>query len=640
MNLSMCSRRDPLAQESFALPAVHELVRRNCERYSGQVAIEEPGWSLGYEELGLRIDAMRARFAEVVAPGHVVAVVGHRSIDTIVAALAVHAHGCVLMNVDDGLPQERQRLMFDTIAPAATLRCGTTTELELLQTTSKRVAPVDADHAYIAFTSGSTGRPKAILGSHRGLSHFVQWQSHEFGIGTGDRFAHLTNLSFDVWFRDAFTPLVCGATVCIPGDRHLGARDLFNFLEAQAITAMHIVPSVANHWLNSAPARPEIDSLRLAFFAGEPLEGVLVRRWHARFPACEVVNLYGPTETTLAKHFKRVPAQALDGVQPVGQPIPGSATHILDEELRPCAEGVVGEICIETPWRSHGYLQETGLRAPYVDFQPDVPEGAPRRSVYRTGDLGLRRADGEIEIRGRLDDQVKINGVRIELLEVKSAIASFPGVRDVFVCTSGAGYHRSLVAVLEAAPEIAASLSTDLRAQLPAAMVPSRILTLPALPRLPNGKLNRTELSRLAEACVSPSSAFPAASLHHPHDAHAATATQRLESLWKAVLRADSVDPDRNFFESGGTSLTIVELHARIEETFEIRFPVVRLFEHATLAAQAAMLAGGASPNSGVVPRANTVRHAVRARTLSARHLPARQPASLWTEPRKPDAQT
>lgn len=623
----MIRHPDPRTPELCAGPAVHELVRLSCERYADRVAVEELGQAVRYAQLAQRIDAMRSRLAEKVAPSSVVAVVGHRSVETIVAALAVWSIGCVLMNVDDGLPEERQRLMFGSVPPAATIRCGATTQLELAQVSPVRFAPVDIDHAYIAFTSGSTGRPKAILGSHQGMSHFVQWQGREFDIGPHHRFAHLTNLSFDVWLRDAFTPLANGATLCIPDHRHLGARDLFDFLEMHAITAMHVVPSVANHWVNSAPARPPIATMRLAFFAGEPLEGVLVRRWQARFPSCEVVNLYGPTETTLAKHFKRVPSQPVDGVQPVGHPIPGSTTHILDEQLRPCAEGVVGEICIETRWHSHGYLHEAGLRAPFVDFQP--PDGPPR-SVYRTGDLGLRNASGEIEIRGRLDDQVKINGVRIELLEVKSAIASFPGVRDVFVCTTGTGYQRSLAAVLEATQEVIAPLMGHLRQTLPAAMVPSRVLTLATLPRLPNGKLDRTELSRLV------SEPPPAAA---PLRATGATATERLELLWRAVLRSDSVHPHRNFFESGGTSLTIVELHARIEETFRIRLPIVRLFEHATLASQAAMLAGAASPGTASAPRAHTAVHAVRAQTLGARHRRTRQSQFQWSERQNPDAQ-
>jgi len=616
-----------------ALLSAPERVRACSERFPERVAIEENGQVISYLELLRRVEALRWRLASVVAPASVVAVVAHRSSDAIVAALAVWSAGCVLMNIDEGLPEERQRLMMNSVAPAATLRCVGTVEIERAATVPQRFAPVDADHAYVAFTSGSTGRPKAILGSHRGLSHFLQWQGSEFEIGPGDRFAHLTNLSFDVWFRDAFTPLTHGATLCIPAYRHLGARDLFDFMEAHAITAMHAVPSVTNYWLHSASDRAPIASMRLTFFAGEPLEGVLVRRWRARFPSCQVVNLYGPTETTLARHFKRIAPQPLDGVQSVGYPIPGSATHILDDALRPCAENVVGEICIETSYRSHGYLLETGLHTPFVDVLLD---GAVARSVYRTGDLGLRRPDGEIEIRGRRDDQVKVNGVRIELLEVKSAIASFSGVRDVFVCVVDESCGRSLVAVLEAQADVISPLMANLRRCLPAVMLPTRFLTLHSLPRLPNGKLDRAELTLLAIKATPP--------MRHlsPQRPSGATVAQRLESLWRQVLRADSIEHHRNFFESGGNSLKIVELHARIEDTFQVRLPLVRLFEHVTLASQAAMLSEGVGSNpqsgAGAAPHARLARQAVRASTLGTRHGSVRQPAVLRSERHNPDA--
>lgn len=601
-----------------SLPAVHELIRQCCKRFADHVAIEEAERIVCYGELAQRAYEVQTRLA-AIEPGSVIAVIGHRSVEAIVAAWAVWLHGCVVMAIDDGLPAERQRQMCESVPPAAILHCGETIELAFAAVSPIRLTSTDSDHAYIAFTSGSTGRPKAILGSHRGLAHFLLWQGREFDIVPSDRFAHLTNLSFDVWFRDAFTPLTHGATLCIPGERHLGARDLFEFLDGRSITAMHVVPSVANHWIHSAPQSQENNSLRLAFFAGEPLEGLLVRRWRERFASCEVINLYGPTETTLAKHFKRVSSQPPAGIQSVGRPLPDSVTHILDDQLQPCAVGVLGEICIETPYHSHGYLLDTGLSSPFLDLE--LPSG-PTCGVYRTGDLGLRRPDGEIEIRGRIDDQVKINGVRIELLEVKSAIVAFPGVRDVFVCAIGEGYQRTLAAVLEATPEVTDLLVAHLRQRLPPAMVPSRVLTCSALPRLPNGKLNRPELSRLAASAISPPSQSVARQATGDADV-----MDRLESLWKQVLRADTVDPHRNFFESGGSSLTIVELHARIEESFQIRFPLVRLFEHATLASQATLLGSDAGADTATVtPRSKFARQAdQRARTLSARQRSLRQ---------------
>lgn len=439
----------------------------------------------------------------------------------------------------------------------------------------------------------------------------MQWQRDEFDIGPGDRFAHLTNLSFDVWFRDAFTPLISGATLCIPPTLQMGAAEMIAWLQQQAITALHVVPSIANHWMNFGGPMASGAQLRLAFFAGEPLEGVLVRRWHLAFPQCQVINLYGPTETTLAKFCKRVHAQVLDGVQAVGQGLPGANAYILDDQLALCEDGVQGEICIETPHRSHGYLDGQQLVPTFIQWAP--PDRAPGW-IYRTGDIGLRNAQGEIEILGRKDDQVKINGVRIDLLEIKSLIASWPGVLDVFVCTVPQSHGSSIVAVVEGPPSVAVELADMLRRRLPAVMVPSRILAKSALPRLPNGKTDRAACRILA--------AREPSSPHQVAEAEPGGLIDQLTAIWRSLLSLDHVDPTRRFFELGGNSMTIVELHARIEQGFQVRFPLVRLFEHASLSDQAGLLMqllGAPAGARQAASASDDSRSRLRARAIAAR---------------------
>src|SRR6185295_11814989 len=169
------------------------------------------------------------------------------------------------------------------------------------------IAPDDA--AYIFFTSGTTGTPKGILGCHKGLSHFLQWQSETFRIGPSDRAAQLTTLSFDVVLRDIFTPLVSGATLCLPDEPdNFGPDQLIAWLGREKITCLHTVPSLAQYWLAHSSGRVPLPDLRYVFFAGEPLLDTLVRRWREVLSETgEIINLYGPTETTLAKCFYRVP---------------------------------------------------------------------------------------------------------------------------------------------------------------------------------------------------------------------------------------------------------------------------------------------------------------------------------------------
>ncbi len=605
---------------------IAELLQQACERSPEQVAIDDGQRRYTFAELLQRAHALQAELTRTLPEPGVVAVVGHRSVEVIAAAWAVWLSGCTLMLVDDGLPAHRQALMAELQPPAATIECQdcgrVTVRAAGLPSSIDWIGnaigvPPQADRAYVAFTSGSTGRPKAILGSQTGLSHFLQWQRDEFCIGPQDRFAHLTNLSFDVWLRDAFTPLISGATLCIPPARHLSAAEMFNWLQAQAVTALHVVPSIANHWMNHVGPRPANGILRLAFFAGEPLEGVLVRRWVQAFTACQVVNLYGPTETTLAKLCKRVPAQVPDGVQPVGLPLPGTQAYILDEHLTPCEDGVQGEICIATDYRSHGYLDQHCLVPTFVAWTP--PEREPCL-IYRTGDIGLRRADGEFEILGRKDDQVKINGVRIELLEIKSMIASWPGVRDVFVCTVPLPQGCAIAAVVEGLPPLAAELLQMLRQRLPAVMVPSRILVEPALPRLPNGKIDRAATRALATRT-------PIQPVPHVEPVTDKLAVQ-LAVLWQDLLGLRSIERTCNFFELGGNSMTIVELHARIEQEFQVRFPLVRLFEHTSVVTQAALLAkllGPAVAQGDTVPHSGNSHVHLRSRAISARRRQGKQ---------------
>jgi D-alanine--poly(phosphoribitol) ligase subunit 1 len=601
------------------------LLRRACIEHAGRVAIEFADQRVSYAALLARAGQIRHSLAALEpGPGRVVAVCGHRSIDVIATALAVWSSGSTLMLVDAALPAQRRELMTASVATLAAVNCGVDVEFPSLPTlntasvTDVTSSPADHewidppdDRSYIAFTSGSTGRPKAIAGSHNGLSHFLQWQRGEFGVYPADRFAHLTNLSFDVWFRDALTPLISGATLCIPATPHLSAEAFFDFLRDRAITAMHVVPSVANQWINAHVPLAAINTLRYAFFAGEPLEGALVRNWQRTFPRCQVVNLYGPTETTLAKHFKRVATAPADGIQAVGTNIPGSATFILSEEHGPCLSSEPGEICIATPYRSHGYLSTEGIVSPFVDV---TMPGFGVVNVYRTGDIGRRTTEGEIEILGRKDDQIKINGVRIELLEVKSALASHPLVRDVFVCARQERFTKSIVAVIEADADagLETALQGELRQRFPAVMVPSRIHVLATLPRLPNGKIDRRSLTEFAARPEAPRPASvrclgPAAE-------------DRIEGIWASLLGNAGAGRGRNFFDAGGNSLTIVELHSRIEREFMLKLPLVRLFDHTTIDAQARLVA---SLTQGERPAASAqalmTRAETRARVIAAR---------------------
>ncbi|WP_162501576.1 alpha/beta fold hydrolase, partial [Methylobacterium crusticola] len=439
----------------------------------------------------------------------------------------------------------------------------------------------DGAPAYLFFTSGSTGTPKAVLGSHGGLAHFLAWQRETFGVGAGDRCAQLTGLSFDVVLRDVFLPLVSGATLVLPPAGTATAEaGIPDWLERQGITRLHTVPSVAEAWLAGAP-RASLPALRHAFFAGEPLAASLVARWRRAFPgAGAVVNLYGPTETTLAKCHYVVPPDPCPGIQPLGAPLPQSQVLVLGPAGRPCGLFEPGEIAVRTPFRSLGYWddpEETARRFVANPWGDD-----PDDRLYLTGDRGVIGADGLVRFLGRLDDQVKVRGVRVEPAEVAAALRAAPGVGACAVLAreDAAGVARLAAYVVPepgAAPS-ARALREHLRLHLPAPMIPEAFAFLDALPLSANQKLDRARLP-----APEPDGPEPAAL---PRDA----VEWRLAEIWRDLLGTEAVGIADDFFDLGGHSLLALRLLVRIEQALGRKVPLAALFEGPTIRHLAAVI--------------------------------------------------
>ncbi|GAB6041223.1 non-ribosomal peptide synthetase [Endothiovibrio diazotrophicus] len=307
-------------------------------------------WS--YRELVAGAEAIAHTLrANGLAAGEVVAIHGERSFGLVAALLGVLYGGGVVLLLDPRLPRRRRERMQQQAQARQLLRVGEDEEeQQWLAERFPRMVSVPSDAplpsptpaaplpsvpaeapAYLFFTSGSSGEPKGILGNHRGLSHFLHWQRETFAIEPADRFGQLTALSFDVVLRDILLPLVSGATLVLPTEAdEMGGEAILRWLAEQRITRTHSVPSLVQSWLASAPPEVSPAQLRTLFLAGEPLTAQLVRQWRERFPeAGEIVNLYGPTETTLAKSFYRVPQGALPGIQPLGTPLPETQLLVL-----------------------------------------------------------------------------------------------------------------------------------------------------------------------------------------------------------------------------------------------------------------------------------------------------------------------
>lgn len=585
------------------------------------LALQWRGSQWTYAELA----AVAAEGAQALAPHTVgglaqppvVAILGQRCPGVVAAALAAWLAGAVVMLVDDALPPARVAAMLDAAGATLGIALGAaafpaTGKLAVLHwdemprhAASGSVPepgrqPAGGDAAYLAFTSGSTGKPKAILGSHNGLAQFLDWQRALTGIGPGDRVANFTSLSFDVVLRELFLPLTSGAALCIPDQQELGPAPVAQFLASAGITLLHTVPTLATLWLQRWPDAAAGSALRAVFFAGEPLSDTVVARWRHRFPGCAVYNLYGPTETTLAKCAAQVPDPAPPGIQSIGAAIAGSQVLVLDSGLRLCGRGELGEIVIRSPYRSHGYVAE-GVPQPTFIANPWHPgEGD---TLYRTGDLGRYEPDGRLAILGRRDDQVKINGVRIELAEVRAAMQACPGIADAYVTVVEQGGAKHLVGFAVAAPAVtAASLGASLRARLAAAMVPSRLVLADELPRNANGKVDR---QRLLQAAADAHAAVGQGAA--PVAACGSGLEQTIHDVWCAALGQAAIGPDTNFFDAGGHSLLLLDVQHRLRQVLGRDVAAVQLFQHPTIRALAAFLAPQGHmppPAAAPVPRA------------------------------------
>ncbi|MBN1294829.1 MAG: amino acid adenylation domain-containing protein, partial [Candidatus Latescibacteria bacterium] len=300
------------------------------------------------------------------------------------------------------------------------------------------ILPDPDDDLYVIFTSGTTGNPKAVLGRQKGLAHFIDWERSEFRLDGSVRVSNLAPTTFDVSLRDIFVPLTAGGTVFVPPQNVVSTPGvLLDWLSGRKINLIHIVPSVFRLLLDELEKRPDhlklITHMKYIMLAGEVVYGRDVIRFREiTGNSVHLVNLYGPSETTLAKLFCRLDflPENPGRIMPLGNPISNTAVIILKNN-RLAEIGEIGEICIKTPFRSKGYFREPELTA--KAFVANPLTGDQEDIIYRTGDMGRYMSDRSVEYVGRVDRQVKVNGVRVELSEVDEAVHSYPDINQALV---------------------------------------------------------------------------------------------------------------------------------------------------------------------------------------------------------------
>lgn len=516
---------------------------------------------------------------------------------TAAALLAVWSAGGVVVPIDSRLPVHRQfamlraakaaRLIVTGDAPpwldrdlpihVLSVRDGALRGARTNDPSPPGMPPPDRERTMaVFFTSGSTGIPKAVVSRHKALSHFLAWQRSRFAVGSEDRCAQLVGFSYEPVLRDLFLPLTAGATLCFPEEEP--ATGILDWMRREGITCVHTVPSLAASWCEE-PAAEGIPSLRLAFLGGEPLHASLVDRLRMRAGAGSViVNCYGATETPQIQAFSIVPDPPVPGVQPLDETVPGVEVLVMRSGVE-CSVGEVGEIVVRSRYLPDGYLD---ARVDATAFSA-TPGGAHDDRRYRTGDLGLRLANGAVRCLGRRDRQVKLNGVRIELDEISAVASACDGVLRAAAAVAGHGHGARVVlfaCVEPVAGPTADQLQRFLADRLPIALLPRSIRIVDRLPQTLNGKADHEALLALVDEEAAPAVA-------------PGTATERsLAQVWQSLLPPGRLGVHDNFFDRGGTSLAALRLVAAVRERHGDKLQLVDVFRRPTIATQAALIDG------------------------------------------------
>jgi phthiocerol/phenolphthiocerol synthesis type-I polyketide synthase C len=540
----------------------------------------------------------------------------------IAGMLGIMLAGAAYVPLDPNYPDERLADMIADAGLAAAVICGAPSPaladsgvpLMSMETVTPAepgaTRPAPADAAYLIYTSGSTGRPKGVLVTHANLA----WSTGArlaFYHERPQRYLVLSSIAFDSSVAGLFWTLATGGALVLPaGD--LAADPLLAVREIRrhAVTHMLCVPSLHALALRHAAAG-DLASLRLVIVAGEACRPELVAAHLTALPDAALVNEYGPTECTVwcAAHRCR---RDDDLAVPIGRPIPGGRIHILDARGEPAPIGLPGEIFVGGPGVTAGYLGAPALTA--ARFVPDRFSTTPGNRLYRTGDRGAWRPDGSIDFLGRMDDQIKLRGYRIEPGEIEALLAADAAVREAVVVRRDTAAGPRLAAYVAADGALdEAALLASLRRKLPGSMVPATITRLAALPRSVNGKLDR-------KALPDPVPARPIAPAAPPRG----PVEQAVAAVWRELL---GVEPGRDdsFFDLGGHSLLIVECRSALERRLGIGLPIVDLFAQPTVAAIARHIDGLAAGAPAAAPAGRAVERAGQAAALAAQRAERRR---------------
>ena len=646
------------------LPAhcFHQRFETQVDKTPDEIAVTDPYKKLTYHQLDHRANQLAHTLrTQGIGPEALVGVCLPRSVDLMVALLGVLKAGGAYVPLDPSLSLERLRFILDD-AQASLLIAA---DLEMMEAVGsaypildvgdweaiaqapgdRPTVKLDPDNlAYVIYTSGSTGRPKGALLTHRGLSNYLSWCAQAYDVAAGDGIPVQSSIGFDATITSLFAPLLTGRSVALlpePDDiealsEALQKGDRYSLVKLTPSHLRALAPLLSARLDRSVSLRSDIPSPPHSFIiGGEALQARDIAFWRQKFPKTQLINEYGPTEAVVGCCIYDIPLDVDGDAIPIGRPIANVQLYILDSYLEPVPVGVPGELYIGGAGVARGYLNRPDLTAerfvpnPFLkgkgkrergkgNSKPSLPL-APCSlplALYKTGDRARYRPDGTLEYLGRIDDQIKLRGYRIEPGEIEAVLCQHPEVEQaVVMLRNDVGQAAKLVAyvvlkaegrkqkaegreqeyrrdgVLELGsngvtpssppPSPTSYLSTllpHLRAHLPAYMVPDHFVVLEALPLTVNGKMDRQAL---------PTPATKDASTGNGNEPRT-EAEQQLVAIWAEVLRRDGIGIYDNFFELGGDSILGMQIVAKAHQS-GLRLTPRQLFQNHTVAELAAV---------------------------------------------------
>jgi amino acid adenylation domain-containing protein len=582
---------------------IHQWFEAQVEQTPDAVAVVFGDAHLTYRELNRRANQLAHHLQALgVGPEVLVGVCLERSIEMMVCLLGILKAGGAYVPLDPNYPQERlafilhdarvavlltqQRLVERLPMHNARLVCCDTAWPTIAQEhTDNPVRTVAPDNlAYVIYTSGSTGTPKGVLGLHRGAVNRFTWMWETYPFAAAEVCCQRTSLNFvdSVW--EIFGPLLQGIPIVIMPDEIVqDPPRLLEHLAAHHVTRIVLVPSLLRVLLDTAvELQQQLPDLKIWITSGEALPRELCQQFHEQLPQRVLLNLYGASEVAAdSTWYDTREGQWRPGV-PIGRPIANTQIYLLDRALQPVPIGVPGELHVGGIGLARGYLNHPELAA--ERFIPHPFSRIPGARLYKTGDVARYRPDGNIEYLGRLDHQVKLRGIRIELGEVEAALGQHPAVRDtvVMVQEDVPGDQRLVAYVIpQSDPPPSIALRSFLQQKLPEYMVPSAFVILAAFPLTPNGKVNRQAL---------PAPTQTRSFLEGTFIAPRTPVEEVIAGIWASTLGLEHVDIYDNFFELGGHSLLAARIVSQLRSAFAEDIPLRRFFECPTVAELAEVL--------------------------------------------------